>query len=71
MPGSFQPSAFSKTKKIAKTILYVLSRDFLMYGGMQAAENLVGFEFSQPVQTFAYISLYIIVDLLADYKGER
>ena len=42
-----------------------------MYGGMQAAENLVGFEFSQPVQTFAYISLYIIVDLLADYKGER
>jgi hypothetical protein len=48
VPGSFQPSAFSKAKKITKTILCVLSRDFLMDWGMQASENLVRFEFSQP-----------------------
>ena len=59
MPGSFQPLAFSKTKKITKTIFCVLSRDFLMNWGMQASENLVGFESFQPNQVICMYNRYI------------
>jgi hypothetical protein len=57
MLRSFQPLAFSKTRKITQTILTVLSRDFLMYWGMQASENLFGFESSHPKKTERKLSL--------------